>query len=179
MVGTAYIGLGSNLGKRLETLSGALDELIQNGCRVSKISRVYQTEPMYVIDQPPFLNAAAKITTQKSPAEFLKQLLLVEKTLGRRRGIRYGPRPIDLDILLWGEQGETVTDTPQLTIPHPRLLERAFAMVPLAEVADEVIHPVGLRSIGDLAAGLNGAELVVWAERNWYAKPQNTGTVGA
>ena len=179
MVGTAYIGLGSNLGKRLEALSAALDELNQNGCRISDISRVYQTEPMYVIDQPPFLNAAAKITTRKSPVEFLKQLLLVEKTLGRRRGIRYGPRPIDLDILLWGEQGETITDTSRLTIPHPRLLERAFAMVPLAEIADEIVHPVGFRSIGDLAEGLNQPELVIWAERNWYTKPRNTDVVGA
>lgn len=174
MVGTAYIGLGSNLGNRLEALAVALDQLNENDCEISDTSRVYQTEPMYVTDQPPFLNAAAKVTTRKSPLEFLKQLLLVEKTLGRRRTIRYGPRPIDLDILLWGGQGETINETPQLTIPHPRLLERSFAMVPLAEIASEIIHPLGLRSIGELAGGLNGANLVVRAERDWYANGANS-----
>ena len=147
---TAYVGLGSNLGDREGSIRRAA-ELI--GAR--RLSSVVETEPWGLEDQPRFLNAAAELETQLSAHALLDLLLDVERRLGRvRDGRRWGPRTIDLDLLLFG--GETI-DEPDLTVPHPFLLERAFVLGPLAELAPGVEIP-GNGTVRDaLAAIQSGA----------------------
>lgn len=143
------IGLGSNIGDRLRNLSDATRRL-GDFMRDLKVSPVYETEPLHVSDQPPFLNACCTGVTDLTPEELLSRLRELEDAGGRnRRGIRYGPRSIDLDILLYGD---AATDTPGLTIPHPRMHERAFVLVPLADVAPNWQHPVFGRSVAELRA---------------------------
>jgi 2-amino-4-hydroxy-6-hydroxymethyldihydropteridine diphosphokinase len=165
--GTAYIGLGSNLGHRVEFLRRALEELTRCGSRVGAVSRLYESPPLYVVDQPPFLNAAARLETPLDPREFLAQLARVESRLGRVRGRRFGPRTIDLDILLWGEDGSLIQTAPDLTIPHPRLLERAFALLPLADVAPHLVHPLCRRTVRELADEAPGRPDVVALDGDW------------
>ena len=131
---TAYIGLGANLGEREATIRRALDEIGRlPGTRVSMVSRFHETKPVGVEDQPDFINAVARIETKFPPRDLLDRLLAIERRLGRRReaGERWGPRTIDLDLLLYGN--EQVRE-PGLVVPHPRLLERAFVTEPLREV---------------------------------------------
>jgi 2-amino-4-hydroxy-6-hydroxymethyldihydropteridine diphosphokinase len=131
---TAYIGLGSNLGEREATIRRALDEIARlPRTRVAQVSRLRETTPVGVVDQPDFVNAAARLETELSPRELLDALLAIERRLGRERESerRWGPRTIDLDLLLYG--GERLAE-PGLEIPHPRLLERAFVTGPLREV---------------------------------------------
>ena len=129
----AYVGLGANLGDREGTMRSALELLDDvDGIEVVAVSRFRETEPWGVEDQPRFLNAAARVETTLSPRELLAALLGVERALGRtRQGPRFGPRTIDLDLLLYGDE---VVDEPGLTVPHPRLHERAFALEPLLEL---------------------------------------------
>jgi 2-amino-4-hydroxy-6-hydroxymethyldihydropteridine diphosphokinase len=129
----AYVGLGSNLGDRSATLVRAIELLgDREGIAVAAVSSFRETDPVGYLDQPRFLNAAAAIETSLAPAAILDALLEVERELGRtREGPRYGPRTVDLDLLL--VEGITVHE-PGLTVPHPRLHERAFALVPLAEL---------------------------------------------
>jgi 2-amino-4-hydroxy-6-hydroxymethyldihydropteridine diphosphokinase len=136
----AYIGLGANLGDREATLRAALDRLARvDGVRVVRVSRILETEPVGLVDQPRFLNAAAELDTTLSPRELLDALLAVERSLGRtRRGPRYGPRTIDLDLLLYGSE---LVDEPGLSVPHPRLHEREFALEPLFELDPELVVP--------------------------------------
>lgn len=130
---TAYIGLGSNLGDRLGYLQTAVARLHDMaGVRVTRVSRIYETAPVGVIDQPDFLNLVAEVRTVLSPEAVLDVLLSVERSLHRVRLVRWGPRTIDLDLLLYGE--ETI-NLSSLTVPHPRMTERAFVMVPLGELA--------------------------------------------
>jgi 2-amino-4-hydroxy-6-hydroxymethyldihydropteridine diphosphokinase len=142
----AYIGLGSNLGAREENLRAALERLGRVG--PLRVSRLRETEPVGVIDQPRFLNAAAELETDLGPRELLARLLEIERELGRERvaETRWGPRPIDLDLLVYGEEA---IDEPGLTVPHPRLAERRFALEPLHELAPELRLPDG-RRIRDL-----------------------------
>jgi 2-amino-4-hydroxy-6-hydroxymethyldihydropteridine diphosphokinase len=149
----AYIGLGANLGKRDATIQEAL-RLLGEDDRTSVLGSTVpiETEPVGYEDQPRFLNAAAKLATTRSPRELLELLLSIERALGRVRGEgpRDGPRTIDLDLLVYGN--ETI-DEPALVVPHPRLHERRFALEPLAELDPELVVP-GRGSVSALLAEL-------------------------
>jgi 2-amino-4-hydroxy-6-hydroxymethyldihydropteridine diphosphokinase len=138
---TAYIGLGSNLGDRQGYLDRAIQALQNHAdIEVTQISSYYETEPLGgPADQPDFLNAVIEVATDLSPEELLDALRDIERDLGRVRRERYGPRTIDLDLLLYGDR---VLDHPDLTIPHPRMHERGFVLEPLAEIAPQALHPV-------------------------------------
>jgi 2-amino-4-hydroxy-6-hydroxymethyldihydropteridine diphosphokinase len=137
----AYVGLGSNLGDREEMLHRATARLAAvPGTEVVAISLIRETDPVGLTEQPPFLNAVAAVETSLRPRELLEELLDIERELGRtREGPRFGPRTIDLDLLLYGD--ETV-DEPGLTVPHPRLGERRFALEPLADLDPELEVPL-------------------------------------
>ena len=148
----AYVGLGANLGAREETLRHAVEQLGEaEGVDVLAVSSLRETEPVGVVDQPPFLNGAVQLETSLPPRELLDLLLVIERSLGRVRGARWGPRLVDLDLLLYG--GEIV-DEPGLRIPHPRLHERRFALEPLAELDPELAIP-GRASVSALLAELD------------------------
>ena len=150
---TAFVGIGSNLGEPERQIGSALEELaVEDGIELVAVSTLRETEPVGYADQPNFLNGAAKIETELPPGELLARLLAIESRLGRVRGEgpRFGPRTIDLDLLLYGS--ETI-DEPGLTVPHPRLAERRFVLEPLAELAPLLEVP-GLGSVQGLLAGL-------------------------
>lgn len=151
----AYVGLGSNLGDREATLRVALEQLAaEPGIQLVAVSRVRETEPVGVLDQPRFLNAAAAVETELPPRELLERLLGIERRLGRARsGPRFGPRTIDLDLLLYGDEA---VDEPGLEVPHPRLHERAFVLEPLAELDPGLVVP-GRGPVSALLAGLQSA----------------------
>ena len=136
----AYVGLGANLGDREHALRRALELLdAEAGIAVVSASSFRETDPVGYLDQPPFLNGAVAVETELAPRELLERLLGVERALGRiREGPRFGPRTIDLDLLLYGD---AVLDEPGLTLPHPRLHERRFALEPLAELDPELVVP--------------------------------------
>ncbi|MBD0290198.1 MAG: 2-amino-4-hydroxy-6-hydroxymethyldihydropteridine diphosphokinase [Thermoleophilia bacterium] len=140
----AYIGLGSNLGNRRRYLERALARLdAEAGIDVVAVSSVRETDPVGYLEQPRFLNAVAALETTLSPRELLDALLGVERSLGRQRaGPRFGPRTIDLDLLLYGDEQ---VDEGALTVPHPRLAERRFVLEPLAELAPDLALPDGRR----------------------------------
>jgi|SRR4029453_17648683 2-amino-4-hydroxy-6-hydroxymethyldihydropteridine diphosphokinase len=141
----AYVGLGSNLGDRNETLRQAVEALAgSEGVSIVRVSSFRETSPVGKVDQPPFVNAAAALETDLEPRELLERLLEVERALGRDRSReeRWGPRKVDLDLLLYG--GETI-DEPGLEVPHPRLAERAFVLEPLLELDPELQLPDGRR----------------------------------
>ena len=136
----AYVGLGANLGDRAATLTRAIDLLADRpGIDVVGVSSFRETDPVGYLDQPRFLNAAVAVETSLAPAALLATLLEVERELGRvREGPRYGPRTVDLDLLL---MDDLVLDEPGLELPHPRLHERVFALEPLAELDPELVVP--------------------------------------
>ena len=138
----AYIGLGSNLGDRELNLRRALERLEELG--PVRASSFRETDPVGVTDQPKFLNAAAELATELPPAELLERLLEIERELGRERATerRWGPRVIDLDLLLFGEEA---IDEPGLTVPHPSLADRRFVLEPLCELNEDLILPNGTR----------------------------------
>jgi 2-amino-4-hydroxy-6-hydroxymethyldihydropteridine diphosphokinase len=145
----AYVGLGANLGDREAAIRRAVELLgTQPGIEVVAVSTLRETEPVGYADQPAFLNGAAALETDLSPRALLDRLLAVEQELGRVRGVgpRFGPRTIDLDLLLYGAE---VLDEPGLTVPHPRLAERQFALEPLYELDPELSLPDG-RGVRDL-----------------------------
>jgi 2-amino-4-hydroxy-6-hydroxymethyldihydropteridine diphosphokinase len=143
MSATAHIGLGSNLGERLENLQQATRRLAESGgIRVSQTSSVYETRPWGVEDQPRFLNAVIEIWTELSPHDLLARCQEIEDALGRERTQEWGPRVIDLDILLYGDRK---IGTDDLTVPHPHLEQRAFVLVPLTDVAPDLELPSGRR----------------------------------
>lgn len=144
---SAFVGLGSNLGDGIATLRGALQALdALPGTRLERASRLYRTAAWGVTDQPDFINAVAMLRTSRPPRQLLSDLLDVERRAGRNRRAdgsdRWGPRTLDLDLLLYGD---AVIDEPGLHVPHPRLHERAFVLVPLAEIAPDLSIPrIGL-----------------------------------
>ena len=136
---TAYIGLGANLGDREANINRALVELVRSGaCRLVRVSPIYETEPVGIRDQPDFLNAAADIETAMAPRGLLAAISDVERRLGREETVRWGPRVIDIDILLYGDK---CLAEDNLEIPHPEMHRRAFVLTPLAAIAPEVMHP--------------------------------------
>jgi 2-amino-4-hydroxy-6-hydroxymethyldihydropteridine diphosphokinase len=147
----AFLGLGSNLGDRLTHLQEAVDLLHRRpSLRVDAVSSVYETEPVGGPEQGPFLNMAVRVATRRSPRRLLAACFGVEQALGRKRLERWGPRTIDIDILLYGNRAFA---TRRLTVPHPRLVERPFALIPLLEVAPGMTLPDG-RSLASVIGGL-------------------------
>ncbi|MDP2865314.1 MAG: 2-amino-4-hydroxy-6-hydroxymethyldihydropteridine diphosphokinase [Elusimicrobiota bacterium] len=146
-----YLSLGSNLGDRLANLEQALRLLKRGGCRVVKSSPVYETAPLYYLEQPAFFNMAAACETSLSPEKLLALIARVEAALKRRRLIKNGPRTLDADILFYGGQ---VINRPGLHIPHPRLAEREFVLAPLADIAPGLRHQVSGLSVKKMLAGL-------------------------
>ena len=143
---TAYIGLGSNLGDRMTTLRMAIQRLEMLG-RIAGVSSLYQTEPVGYVEQPSFFNAVVALDTDLAPADLLGALLGIERDLGRIRSFPNAPRTLDFDLLL---VDDATFDTPELTLPHPRLHERAFVLVPLAEIAPELVHPGSGKTMREL-----------------------------
>ena len=135
----AYVALGSNLGDREENLRTALKHLQENGVEVIKTSTFIETEPYGVTDQPGFVNAVCQVETELAPLELLHLLLSIEQEMGRVRLRRWGERNIDLDLLLYED---AVLESEELTLPHPDMQNRDFVLIPLAEIAGEVVHPV-------------------------------------
>ena len=144
----AYLGLGTNLGDRKDNLQQALKELAAlPTLEIRRVSSIYETAPVGVTDQPDFLNMVVSVQTTLSPRDLLNSLLEIENKMGRTRTVRWGPRVIDLDLLLYGTAH---VEMPGLTVPHPRLQERSFVLVPLAEIAPELVLPGGEESVKNL-----------------------------
>jgi 2-amino-4-hydroxy-6-hydroxymethyldihydropteridine diphosphokinase len=143
----AFVGVGANLGDREATIRAAVAELPG----VVAVSTLRETDPVGVVDQPRFLNGAVVLETELSARELLDTLLAIERRLGRERRERWGPRTIDLDLLLYGDEE---IDEPGLSVPHPSLHERRFALEPLAELDPELAIP-GRGRVDDLLAGLD------------------------
>ena len=159
---TTYLGLGGNLGDRLAALTEALSLLEDTpGLRRMTCSAVYETEPWGVVDQPSFLNLVAGFETTLRPVELLAACKRVEQTVGRTESFRWGPRLIDVDVLLFGSEVISV-DEPDLQVPHPRLAERAFVLVPLAEIAPDLLVPPDGEPVQGLLNSVTGKEGVNW-----------------
>jgi 2-amino-4-hydroxy-6-hydroxymethyldihydropteridine diphosphokinase len=151
-----YLSLGSNVGDRAANLHSAIESLRALG-EVEQVSSFYETEPVEFTAQPWFLNCAVKLDTEKMPKQLLAAILDIEQQMGRRRTRQKGPRPIDIDILLFGN---SIIETKGLTVPHPALHERRFVLEPLAEIAADVRHPVFKRSIRELRDALPPGQAV-------------------
>jgi len=146
-----YIGLGSNLGDRLANIRKAIKLMKEEGIEIIKESSLYETEPVGYKEQGWFLNSVVKARTQFSPVGLWKRLEKIEKAMGRQREIKWGPRIIDLDILFYGSK---VLDGKQLQIPHPELQKRRFVLLPLEEIAPELVHPVLNKTIREILGEL-------------------------
>jgi 2-amino-4-hydroxy-6-hydroxymethyldihydropteridine diphosphokinase len=146
---TAYISLGSNLGDRAGNLLLGIRGILDRGYEVTRLSQIYETEPVETFPQPTFLNMVAELRVKAGlqPEDLLEQLLGIEQSLGRTRDSTKGPRTIDLDLLLYGEH---VVDNQSLTLPHPQFHRRRFVLVPLAELCPNLEHPVIHRTITEL-----------------------------
>lgn len=143
-----YLSLGSNLGNRIGHLRDAIKEISESDrVSIKETSSVYETDPVGFQDQARFLNLVVRAETYLSPPALLESLLKVEDQMGRKRDEKWGPRNIDIDILLYDE---IVLNSDRLTIPHPRMHERRFVLVPLAQIASEFLHPVLKRSVKEL-----------------------------
>ena len=152
----AYLGLGANLGDPSRQVSEALKRLnAAEEVEVTRVSAFYRNPPLGPADQPWYVNAAARVRTRLGPEELLRLLQQVEAALGRVRGEHWGPRRLDLDLLLYN--GEVIF-APNLVVPHPEMHRRGFVLVPLAEIAPQAWHPVLGKSAGDLLAELNPAD---------------------
>jgi 2-amino-4-hydroxy-6-hydroxymethyldihydropteridine diphosphokinase len=138
-----YLSLGSNIGKRAENLRTAIAALGGAGVQVVCVSKIYETEPVDYLQQDWFLNCVVQGETDVPPLELLQHLRAIEAQMGSRKAFAKGPRLMDLDILLYGD---AVLDAPALQVPHPRLAERRFVLVPLAEIAPDLRHPISKQS---------------------------------
>ena len=136
---TAFVGIGSNVGDREAHLRGALELLAaEPGIEIVAVSQLRETKPVGPVEQSDFLNGAVRLSTDLPPRQLLERLLAIEARLGRLRRERFGPRTIDLDLLVYGNE---IVDEPGLTLPHPRLHERRFALEPVAELAPDLVIP--------------------------------------
>ncbi len=160
MTHDAYLALGTNLGNRIHNFRAALS-LLSPRFEWVAVSRVYETPPWGYADQPPFLNMVVHARTNLEPATLLDTLKQAEVQIGREHTFRWGPRLIDLDILFYDD---LIIDTPPLVIPHPRLHERAFVLVPLADIAPDLVHPVLSKSIRDLLADVDTSGIALFSE---------------
>lgn len=151
MIQNAYVGLGSNLGDRTGYLLLAVRGMLDAGFDVIRLSSIYETEPVEYEEQPPFLNMVAELrgSVLPAPEQTLARLLRVEYALGRTRGVRMGPRTIDLDLLIFKD---AQIETEFLTVPHPRLASRRFVLEPLNELVPGLVHPVLGKPIRELLA---------------------------
>src|SRR5215213_5551766 len=156
---TVYLALGTNLGNRLANLKQAIAALTPQ-LDVKATSQVYETPPWGFEDQPKFLNQVIKAKTYLNPEPLLKHLKRLEVALGRKESFTNGPRLIDIDILFYDD---LVLENPSLVIPHPRLHERGFVLLPLMDIAPDLIHPVNKKSVREMAAQckVEGIEKVV------------------
>ena len=157
-----FLGLGSNLGNRAKNLAEAARLLRENGVEVFRASSVYETEPVDRLDQPWFLNQALKVLYSLDPYALLEVVKSIEVRMKRVPTAAKGPRTIDIDILL---AGDFVLDTPDLVIPHPRLAQRNFVLVPLCEIAPEIRHPVLGKTIRELALSCSDPARVMVKKR--------------
>ena len=154
-----YLALGSNLGDRMGNLASAVERLSQK-VNIKKVSSVYETEPVYYKEQPLYFNAVCLAVTELEPSDLLRFVKGIESDLGRQPSFRNAPRLIDIDILFYGDR---VVQTAELTIPHPGIAERAFVLVPLAEIAPKLVHPVIHKKVEDLLAD---GEWTGWCEKD-------------
>lgn len=160
----AYVGLGSNLGDRAGNLLLGLRGMMEAALVITRVSGIYETEPVGELDQPPFLNMVAELGNPlPTPEQVMARLLRVEYALGRTRETMDGPRTIDLDLLLYGE---LKSDTEFLVLPHPRMHERRFVLEPLSEIAPRLKHPTLKRSMTELFDALTDVgQVKPWAPR--------------
>lgn len=146
-IGTVYLSLGSNLGDSSRLLKHAILCLQQRAGRVRKVSSLYETEPIGKTNQPQFLNCCVELTTKLAPEELLKICQVIEYELGRQRKEKWGPRKIDIDLLLYGNYSIASS---VLTIPHPEIMKRRFVLVPLAQIAPNFRHPILKKTVKEL-----------------------------
>jgi len=155
-----YLGLGSNLGNRKCNLEEAIRQ-ISEFATINKISSIYETEPWGLKDQPKFLNLVIFVESTLGPNELLLHLKKIEQQMGRKKSVRFGPRLIDVDILFYDDY---MMNTPELTIPHPHLTERAFVLVPLAEIAPKLVHSQNHKTIKALLQEVDSSSVSLWKD---------------
>lgn len=155
-----YLSLGSNLGDRAANLEGAIAALPETGVRVLRRSPIYETEPVDFLDQPWFLNCVVEAETTLDPGQLLERLQSIERSMGSQKLVPRGPRIIDLDVLFYGDK---IIREPGIEIPHPRLADRRFVLVPLVAISPELGHPVLGKTATDLLASTRDRSLV----RGW------------